>query len=174
MFLFCSIDSPNHYRPWRPSLWISSKLNSAVFHSSVRLWDFDFKLQCKMYFHLKNAYNMIVHTCYKNFLWKHPYTTSITSVGSQKYTDLHPPALRHKVESPFTALSCFTLLLLLDARHRQQFSFTIHEKVRAVIPILKHTKDTSRGLHELLFMPSGSPYSSSWNVYTSSKKKPHR
>ncbi len=37
------------------SLWTSSNMDSAPLHSSSRLWDLDFQIKCKIYFHLKKG-----------------------------------------------------------------------------------------------------------------------
>ncbi len=50
--------------PWQPkssltvetSHWTSSNMDSVSLHSSSRLWDLDFQMKCKMYFHLKRVH----------------------------------------------------------------------------------------------------------------------
>ncbi len=37
------------------SHWTSSNMDSVPLHSSSRLWDLDFQINCKMYFHLKRG-----------------------------------------------------------------------------------------------------------------------
>ncbi len=37
------------------SHWTSSNMDSVPLHSSSRLWDLDFQMKCKMYFHLKRG-----------------------------------------------------------------------------------------------------------------------
>ncbi len=37
------------------SLWTSSNMDSVPLHSSSRLWDLDFQMKCKMYFHPKRG-----------------------------------------------------------------------------------------------------------------------
>ncbi len=37
------------------SLWTSSNMDSVPLHSSSRLWDLDFQMKCKIYFHLKRG-----------------------------------------------------------------------------------------------------------------------
>ncbi len=37
------------------SHWTSSNMDSVPLHSSSRLWDIDFQIKCKMYFHLKRG-----------------------------------------------------------------------------------------------------------------------
>ncbi len=37
------------------SHWTSSNMDSVPIHSSSRLWDLDFKMKCKIYFHLKRG-----------------------------------------------------------------------------------------------------------------------
>ncbi len=37
------------------SHWTSSNMDSVPLHSSTRLWDLDFQMKCKMYFHLKRG-----------------------------------------------------------------------------------------------------------------------
>ncbi len=37
------------------SHWTSSNMDSVPLHSSSRLWDLDFQMKCKIYFHLKRG-----------------------------------------------------------------------------------------------------------------------
>ncbi len=44
------------------SHWTSSDMDSVPLLSSSRLWDLDFQIKCKMYFHLKRGWCLIVVT----------------------------------------------------------------------------------------------------------------
>ncbi len=46
--------SPNH-QTVETSHWTSSNMDSVPLHSSSRLWDLDFRMKCKIYFHLKRG-----------------------------------------------------------------------------------------------------------------------
>ncbi len=52
---------PTQQMTWQPQIitdcgnshWTSSNMDSVPLHSSYRLWDLDFQMKCKIYFHLK-------------------------------------------------------------------------------------------------------------------------
>ncbi len=46
---------PNSSLTVETSHWTSSNMDSVSLHSSSRLWDLDFQIKCKIYFHLKRG-----------------------------------------------------------------------------------------------------------------------
>ncbi len=47
--------APNQSLTVETSHWTSSNMDSVPLHSSSRLWDLDFQMKCKIYFHLKRG-----------------------------------------------------------------------------------------------------------------------